>query len=159
MKRIMLIGYGAMAREVAARLPQGVRIAWIVVPATLQSALVTELDGTGIAALDDVRKADGIPDLVLECAGHEALAVHGVATLEQGWPLAVVSIGALADETLHARLVQAARAGRARLQLLSGAVAGMDGLAAAREAGLDEVIYISRKSPQSWRRIACGEPD
>lgn len=151
MKHIMLIGYGAMAKEVAKRLPEGVRIAWVVVPTPIRSTLAGELAAIGIEVLDHVCQANGVPDLVLECAGHEALAMHGVAALERAWPLAVVSIGALANEALHERLRQAAHAGHARLQLLSGAVAGMDGLAAAREAGLDEVLYVSRKSPQSWR--------
>lgn len=156
-KRILLIGYGAMAREVVARLPDGICVGWVVVPTSLRDQLAAELEPQGIAVLDDTATASAMPDLVLECAGHAALAEHGVAVLERGWPLAIVSVGALADATLHQRLLQAARTGGATLQLLSGAVAGMDGLAAAREAGLDEVLYVSRKSPQSWRGSAAEQ--
>lgn len=154
-KRILLIGYGAMAREVVARLPDGVGVGWVVVPSEFRTALSAELAADGVPVLDHIEQVDATPDLVLECAGHTALSEHGVIALQRGWPLAVVSVGALADAELHQRLLQAAREGGATLQLLSGAVAGMDGLAAAREAGLDHVLYVSRKSPRSWRGSAA----
>jgi aspartate dehydrogenase len=150
-KKIMLIGYGAMAREVVSRLPNDVRVGWIVVPAEFCGKIAREWSGQDVVVLPDIESVTGTPDLVLECAGHAALAQHGAAALERGWPLAVVSVGALSDQPLYERLQRAASAGNASLKILSGAVAGMDGLAAAREAGLDEVVYVSRKSPQSWR--------
>lgn len=156
-KRILLIGYGAMAREVVARLPEGVRLGWVIVPAEFHAALTPELAPQGITVLSSIDQLDTAPDLVLECAGHAALSEHGVPALHRGWRLAVVSVGALADAALYQQLQQAARQGGAVLQLLPGAVAGMDGLAAAREAGLDEVVYISRKSPQSWRGSAAEQ--
>ncbi|GGA11976.1 aspartate dehydrogenase [Dyella caseinilytica] len=150
MKKIMLIGYGAMAREVVSRLPKGVQVAWVVVPPEFREKLAGELADTDIAVLDSVTQAYTAPDLVLECAGHAALAEHGETVLRKGWPLAVVSVGALSDALLYAKLRCAASKGHSSLKILSGAVAGMDGLAAAREAGLEEVLYVSRKSPQSW---------
>ena len=156
-KRILLIGYGAMAREVVARLPEGVSVAWVIVPAEFQQALAAELEPRGIAVLGDINQLQAVPDLVLECAGHAALSEHGVPALQRGWRLAVVSVGALADTALYQQLLQAACSGGASMQLLSGAVAGMDGLAAAREAGLGEVVYISRKAPASWRGSAAEQ--
>jgi aspartate dehydrogenase len=140
-----------MAREVVARLPDGVQIAWVVVPSEFGEKLAEELADSGVAVLHVVAQAEGVPDLVLECAGHAALAQHGETVLRKGWSLAVVSVGALSDALLYAKLRRAASEGHASLNILSGAVAGMDGLAAAREAGLEEVLYVSRKSPQSWR--------
>ena len=156
-KRILLIGYGAMAREVLARLPDGVQVDWVIVPTEFHEALSAELAPQGIAVLGHISQLDAVPDLVLECAGHAALSEHGVPALQRGWRLAVVSVGALADAVLHQQLLLAAHDGRGVLQLLSGAVAGMDGLAAAREAGLDEVVYISRKNPDSWRGSAAEQ--
>jgi aspartate dehydrogenase len=74
------------------------------------------------------------------------VAQYGEDIWRRGWHLAVISTGALADSALEQRL---RRAG-GKLTLLSGAVAGIDGLAA-KEGGLERVTYQSRKSPASWR--------
>ncbi len=62
--------------------------------------------------------------------------------LRRGWHLAIISTGALADSALEQRLLAAG----GKLTLLSGAVAGIDGLAAAKEGGLERVTYQSRKA-------------
>jgi aspartate dehydrogenase len=96
-----------------------------------------------------VRRGDALPmaDVVVEVAGHAALAQYGVAALQQGSDLVIASIGALADEALWVSLQQAAT--RAKILLPAGAVAGIDALAAARLGGLDSVRYSSRKPPAS----------
>lgn len=91
------------------------------------------------------------PQLVIECAGHGAVREHGPAVLAAGVDLAVISIGALADEALHTELLQRAGATGARLFLPSGAVGGLDILAAARLSGIEDVVYTSRKPPRAWR--------
>ena len=53
--------------------------------------------------------------------------------------------------TLHTELLQQAGAAGARLFLPSGAVGGIDILAAARLSGIEDVVYTSRKPPQAWR--------
>lgn len=122
---LAIIGRGAIGRWLAERLSGPVRI---------------------------VGRDEALPQvpLVVEAAGHGALAEHGVAALRQGSDLLVASIGALADPALHARLVEAAGApgsGRGRMLLPAGALAGIDALAAAREGGLDRVVYTARKPP------------
>jgi aspartate dehydrogenase len=96
-----------------------------------------------------VRRGDALPmtDVVVEVAGHSALAQYGAAALEQGSDLVIASIGALADDALWLSLQRAAT--RAKILLPAGAVAGIDALAAARLGGLDSVRYSSRKPPAS----------
>jgi aspartate dehydrogenase len=91
------------------------------------------------------------PDIVVECAGHAGLGEHGAAALERGIDLLVVSVGALSDQALYQRLRLAAERGRAKMLLAAGAIAGVDGIAAARQGGLDYVRYTSRKPPSAWR--------
>ena len=136
MKKVMLIGYGAMA--------QAVRVEWIVARESHHAAICLQF-GQAVTPLTDPLQCGGTPDLVLECASQQAVAQYGEAVLARGWHLAVISTGALADSELEQRLRQAG----GKLTLLAGAVAGIDGLAAAKEGGLERVTY--RKSPASWR--------
>jgi aspartate dehydrogenase len=145
MKKVMLIGYGAMAQAVIERLPPQVALGWIVARESHHAAIRQQF-GDAVTPLDDPQ-CGGTPDLVLECASQQAVAQYGEAVLARGWHLAVISTGALADSALEQRLRQAG----GKLTLLAGAVAGIDGLAAAKEGGLERVTYQSRKSPASWR--------
>lgn len=146
MKKIMLIGYGAMAQAVIERLPPQVAIGWIVARESHHAAIHEQFGGA-VTVLTTPMDCAETPDLVLECASQQAVAQYGEAVLARGWHLAVISTGALADSALEQRLLNAS----GRLTLLSGAVAGIDGLAAAKEGGLEHVTYQSRKSPASWR--------
>ncbi|NML44707.1 aspartate dehydrogenase [Ramlibacter sp. G-1-2-2] len=91
------------------------------------------------------------PDLVVECAGHAAIEEHVLPALERGIPCMVASVGALSAPGMVQRLEEAARKGKTQVQLLSGAIGGIDALAAARVGGLDSVVYTGRKPPQAWK--------
>lgn len=93
---------------------------------------------------------DGL-DLVIECAGHAALAAHGPAVLARGIDLVTVSLGALADKSLYQSLGAAAHAGDAKLHLASGAIGALDCLQAAAVGPLQNVTYVGRKPPAGWR--------
>lgn len=95
--------------------------------------------------------ADDPPDLVVECAGHGAIAEHVVPALERGIPCLVASVGALSAPGMAQALEQAAQRGKTQVQLLSGAIGGIDALAAARVGGLDSVVYTGRKPPSAWK--------
>lgn len=131
MKKVMLIGYGAMAQAVIERLPAGVAIGWIVARASHHPAIHDQF-GNAVEALTSPMACAQTPDLVLECASQQAVAQYGEEILRRGWHLAIISTGALADSALEQRLLAAG----GKLTLLSGAVAGIDGLAAAKRAGL-----------------------
>ncbi|PID35876.1 MAG: aspartate dehydrogenase [Rhodobacterales bacterium] len=110
--------------------------------------------GPWVAQVDEIA-----PDveLMVDCAGHGALAQHGPQILRRGIPLVTVSIGALADEDLHQRLTQAAQAGKTQLHLASGAIGALDCLRAARVGTLQSVEYSGRKPPAGWRGSPAEE--
>jgi aspartate dehydrogenase len=148
-----LIGWGAIAQALAARLPAlgGVKVERVVVRAGRIDSARPQ-----IAALlgPDVQVANRVGPacrLALECAGHSALIEHVEPALASGTECAVLSIGALHQDGLAARLEDAAAAGGTRVHLLAGAVGGIDAVASARLAGLDEVTYTGRKPPEGWR--------
>ena len=152
MMAVTLIGFGAIGRSLAERAVAlgGLGIASVVVRSARVTDVQTQLDQLGLKA----RAVDVVPtnsNLALECAGHQALHAHVLPALSRGIECAVLSVGALSESGLPEKLEAAARSGNTRLTLLSGAIGGIDALAAARLAGLSEVIYTGRKPPQGWK--------
>ena len=99
-----------------------------------------------------VQRLDDTPlDLLVECAGHSAVEQHVLPALVRGIPCVVVSVGALSAPGMAQRLEHAARAGHTQVQLLSGAIGGIDALAAARIGGLDAVVYTGTKPAKAWK--------
>lgn len=100
---------------------------------------------------------DAGPDFVVEVAGHSGVAAHVPACLEAGIDVVVVSVGALADTALAARLEEAARRGGARCILPAGAVGGIDIVSALSAAGGVELTYRGTKPPAAWGGTPAGE--
>lgn len=145
---VCLVGFGAIGRSVYQRIAglPAVRISHIVVSPGRVQALQAEL-GEEVRVLPQVPKDTG---LLLECAGHSALTQHVLPALRRGAECAVLSVGALSEAGLPEQLAEAAREGATQVHLLAGAIGGIDAIAAARLAGLDEVRYTGRKPPLSW---------
>ena len=85
--------------------------------------------------------------MVAECAGHGAMRDYATTVLAHGTELLCSSVGVLADQQFATELAAAGE----RVWIPSGAVAGIDGLLAARTAGLRSVTYTSIKPPLAWR--------
>jgi aspartate dehydrogenase len=166
--RLGLIGFGAVARQaldamLAADAP------------VLDTLICLARNGSGARAQEALRgysarlaqqiviveDAESLiaarPCLVAEAAGHVAVNGAGPAVLQAGVDFLITSAGALADPALRASLDAAAASGRSRWEVCSGAVGGLDILAAARLSGLDEVVYSSRKPPAAWRGTRAQE--
>lgn len=145
--RIGLIGLGAIAGDIVLYLKDNPKVeitGALVLPEDLKREarfpLTTDFDAF----------MSGDPELVVECAGHGAVKAFGTRVLEAGKDLMIVSIGALSDEPLYQSLVDAAKRAPGQLILPAGALIGVDGLAAARSAGLENVTIRSVKPPLSW---------
>jgi aspartate dehydrogenase len=150
---IALIGNGA----IAGYLQDALRKADINVRAILVRPERLDADSPTpplIAAVADL--PDNV-DLVIDCAGHAALHAYGADILRAGHDLVTVSLGALADDALHASLTRAGAAGGARLHLATGAIGALDCLRAARCGTLDYVRYTGRKPPLGWQGSAAED--
>jgi aspartate dehydrogenase len=149
MLKVGLIGYGAIA-QFAHNALDGIN-------ATLVLVIVRQnkIEATQSVLGPDVKVAqslgDARPDIMVDCAGHSALQEHGVDILSAGVPLITVSIGALANSSLHDQLSTAAVAGNTSMTLASGALGGLDALSSARMGNLQSVTYVGRKPPIGWK--------
>ncbi|AOA58860.1 aspartate dehydrogenase [Acinetobacter larvae] len=150
MKQLMMIGFGAMANEVRQHLPEDLVLRWVVVPAR-SVAHVQQLLPATVQVISDVEACQGQPDYVIEVAGQAAVKQHAAQVLGKGWRLGLISVGTLADADFLQQLLHIAQNSGGHLHVLAGAIAGIDGLAAAKEGGLEQVTYKGCKSPKSWR--------
>jgi aspartate dehydrogenase len=141
-RRIGIIGHGAIGARVAADIAAGK-----VKGATLEAIINRTAIQNAPAAQVEIAEALERCDLLVECAGQEALIEHGEAVLSAGVDLLATSLGALADPHLSQRLLSA---GPGRLFLTSGSIGGLDLLASgARATGYDAVRITTTKLPGS----------
>ena len=146
-KKLALIGYGALSH---------------IFLNAFDEHLSAQYELTGILTRPQPETTDGYhffdtldellaaqPDYVLEMAGVEAVREYGVSVLEHGCTLAILSIGALADDALYAALRNAAQANGCKLLLPSGGIGGFDVLRTLALTGADSVIIKNYKAPRS----------
>jgi aspartate dehydrogenase len=148
-QHLCLIGFGAVGQALYQRLSEHprVQISHIIVR-DHQVAAVQKQVNPATTVLSEVPAQ---ADLLLECAGHNALIEHVLPALNCGIECAVLSVGALAQDGLAEDLADAAQRGNTQVHLLSGAIGGIDAIASAKRAGLASVRYTGRKPPLAWR--------
>ncbi len=145
--RIVLIGFGTIAADVAAGLRKQS-------DTYTMAALCRRPDAhlpPDIHRLTDfVDLMSWRPDLVVEVASQDAVREYAENCLKTGIPVIVSSAGALADDTLRQALADAAKASKTRVMVPSGAVGSLDYLAAVRQIEGARVTYESRKPVAAW---------
>lgn len=156
MRQLAVIGCGAIGSSVIELLrgDAEVCVTQVIVPAAAlaQARELCQRFAPQARVLERVDLGNGSrPDLLVECAGHGAVGDHVLPALRAGVAAVVASIGALHDADAMLALEAAAAAGGTHVSLVSGAIGGIDALAAARIGGLDRVAYTGRKPALSWR--------
>jgi aspartate dehydrogenase len=146
--RLGLIGYGAIGAEVVraaqqGRLGPGLQLAAVLVrrPRAAPDPPITH---------DPEIFFDRDLEVVVECAGHQAVRDHGVRCLESGADLVLTSIGALVDDGLRQHLEQAAAGAGRTLTIASAGIGALDILGAAAIGGLERVQMTVRKDSSAW---------
>jgi aspartate dehydrogenase len=155
--KVGIIGYGAIGPSLHSLLREHAKDIQVVAILDRETQVAATRERAGDTPVehrwDAFIKAE--PDIVVECAGHAALREHGTKVLESGCDLVISSVGAMADTEIETALRATAQRTRNRIVIPSGAVGGLDALAAAKPAGIDEVLYTSRKQPKSWSGTAA----
>jgi aspartate dehydrogenase len=161
MKRVGLIGFGAIGRSIArlwGTLPaHSFLLAGVCARSWQASELNHGLPG-GTQLCTDVDQLLALrPDYVIEAASHKVIQAHGTKILRSGCSLCLLSVGSLAEEELRHSLLAAAQDGSSQILVPAGALAGFDGLLALAGDGLRSVKYTSRKPCEAWRGTAASE--
>jgi aspartate dehydrogenase len=151
--KVAMIGFGAIGRSLAAIIRE--QLPHVSLIGVAKRSPASEHDRASVH--ETTRFVDKPADfaklpaqLVIECAGHQALAAFAPDLLREGRELLIASVGALADRALEAMLRESALRGRTRLLLSTGAIGAVDLLCAARMGGLWRVSYTGSKPPRAW---------
>jgi aspartate dehydrogenase len=144
--RFAVIGQGAIASTLLEQLSQA------KIPTHMKPFFIGFVSREPGSLVSIIQQA---PDVIVEAAGHQALRAYGTQILESGIDLLTASVGALADQDLETQLKQMAEQSGAALLIPSGALGGLDALRSARWAGIEQVRYVSEKSPKAWRGTAA----
>jgi aspartate dehydrogenase len=150
MRRFAVIGLGAITEEMVRCLVQSGELDHLVgvLVRPQRLAEVRTRVGGRFAVVDSIESLLRLePEIVAECAGHDAMRQYAASVLSHGTDLLCSSVGVLADRALSDEL---SNLGKGKIWIPSGAVAGIDGLLAARTAGLRQVTYTSAKPPVAW---------
>lgn len=137
--RVGVLGWGVIGRAVGAGLEAGTvpaaRLVGLSTRREIADAPVDQVDAAELAATSDV---------IVEAASQAVVAEHGPAILAAGTDLVIASVGALADRPLRQRL---AAGGPGRYYLTTGALGGLDALAAARRLGPFGRVSLTSTKP------------
>lgn len=146
--RLLVVGCGSIGTVVAnaARSLPHVEEVLLHDVDPARAASLAKATGARVASLDEGLT---LADVVVECASQQAVREIGPAALAAGCDLVVVSVGALLDANLLARLRGAGEKAGARILVPSGALGALDALRAAAVGGLDEVTLTTAKPPDS----------
>lgn len=146
--RVGLVGCGnigaELARSIRDRTFPAALTAVFDVDADLAGRLREELKLSKDAVAADIPACARNCDLVVEAAAPVVVEPVIRAAIEAGTDSLIMSVGGL---LMHPDLLAEAQAAGVAVRMPSGALAGLDGLRAAREAGLDSVTLTTRKPP------------
>ncbi|MCA1812333.1 MAG: aspartate dehydrogenase [Halobacteriales archaeon] len=145
---LLLVGCGAIGTEIARAaqdMPEVGRLSLFDVRRESAEQLARSLSKAHVArSLEEgIREAT----LVVEAASQDAVRQVAAMALDAGRDLMLLSVSALADEALLQQLTRLARERGRSIYVPSGAIAGVDGLKAARVGKLSSVTLTTRKPP------------
>jgi aspartate dehydrogenase len=146
--RVSVLGCGAIGGTLAKALQGMDGITEVVlydIHADKSEALQAELPKAKRAGTLDEAIAGG--DLVVEAANQDAVVEFLPKALEAGKDVLVLSVGALLNYDFRTKCRDLATKKGRKIYIPSGAVCGIDGLCAAGQEDIEEVILMSYKPP------------
>jgi aspartate dehydrogenase len=146
MKTVGLIGCGAIGTVLAEAIARRLVVCDELIVYDLDLAKAEQLKKalkfpvTIVASFDELLKRR--PTVIVEAASQQAAKDYVGKIVAEGIELIVMSTGALLDLNVD----------MSRVHVPSGAIGGLDAIASAALAGIDEVVLTSRKNPRAFGR-------
>ena len=154
MKRIGLLGCGAMGTQIALAIDSG------QIPATLthvfdeskeKSALLIEKLTSKPEIVENYHLlSSNTVDIVVEAASQDAVKDVSLSVLQNKKDLMIMSVGALLDESIYDILSDACTDFKKTIYLPSGAIAGLDGIKSVK-GELESLSITTTKHPRSLK--------
>jgi len=154
LKRIGLLGCGAMGTQIALAIDSG------KIPATLthvfddskeKSALLVEKLTNKPEIVENSHLLSSNPiDIVVEAASQDAVKDASLSVLQNKKDLMIMSVGALLDESIYDILSDACDHFKKTIYLPSGAIAGLDGIKSVKDE-LESLTITTTKHPRSLK--------
>ncbi len=152
MKRIGILGCGAIGTEIALAIDSG------KVPAQLTHIY----DFSKIAATELANKLQNKPtitdnvsllaaaplDLVVEAASQDAVRDNALSILQNRKDLMIMSVGALLDESIFEIILDGCKDFKKQVYLPSGAIIGLDGIRSAKDE-IESAVLVTTKNPKA----------
>jgi aspartate dehydrogenase len=150
--RVVLVGWGAIARNVAGRLidrKSNVTLVGIATRTPPRPDRELPDRARWLSTPSELREI--LPDLVVEAAGRSAVEPWGLESLRCSPAFAVSSTGAFSDDALLQRLLDQAELCGSQILVPAGAIGGIDALAAASRLPIESVTHRIIKPPVAWK--------
>lgn len=154
MKRIGLLGCGAIGTEIALAIDAGKIQAklthvfdfskassMLLVSKLKQKPIVTE--NAGLLAASPV-------DIIVEAASQDAVRDNALSILQNRKDLMIMSVGALLDESIFDIVVEGCKDFNKHVYLPTGAIAGLDAIGSVKEE-LESLVLVTTKHPSSLK--------
>ena len=152
MIKISIIGFGSIGKFVFKKLSEkNINIQSLICKPGREE-IAKKAFGSGIEIKNDIDELDDLPDLILDCAGHDALKMFAAKALIKGINFITLSSGALSDEPILKDIQRSQKLGKSKFIIAKGAVGSLDILEAAKESGISNVEYIEG-SPQKLGKV------
>ena len=154
MKRIGLLGCGAIGTQIAIAIDTG------IIPAQLTHIfdtdkknaenLLTKLKQKPVIVANVHLLSSNPVDLIVEAASQQAVSDNALSILQNRRDLMVMSAGALLDESVFEIISDACSEFKKTVYLPSGAISGIDAIKSARNE-LESVTITTTKHPRSLK--------
>lgn len=152
--KLTVIGCGSIGKTLA-RMMEGMDDTETMLFFDRKKSKIEELavECPHVKCTEDLEEAFEKSDLVVEVASQSAVREFVPMALEKGKDVLVMSVGTFVDDDFREKCKILAKQNKCRIYVPSGAVCGIDGIAAAAVEEIEEVMLMTYKHPGVFKGV------